>query len=150
MTRSSVMILPEESQIGSLDGRDQRRPIQILISPLAGGFWQEGTGMARRPVQLVAVANEMVRAQRVRRASAHLVQRTPNVPTELVRFAECAKPTQRAFAISGCRVNQHPGHWVAVCGILRVDSFGDGGTGVAALNGQLANQGVSEGVQQDI
>ncbi len=108
---------PEESQVGSLEGRDQRRPIQILVPPLARRFGQERAGVARSPVELLATADRMLGTQRVRRTEAHLVQRPANVPTELVGFTEGTEAAQRSFAVRGRRVNQHARHRIAIAGL---------------------------------
>src|SRR6516165_613043 len=69
---------------------------------------------------------------------------------QLVRVAQGAQAAEGALAVRGRRVDQHAGHRLTVCRAAGVDALGDRGRRVAALDRQLPDDSVSEGVQQDV
>ena len=71
--------------------------------------------MTRGAMERVATTNGMLRTQRVRRAQAHLVQRTLDVAIQLVGLTKSGQSTKRSFAVGSRRVNQNTGHGFAVC-----------------------------------
>ena len=144
--------LLEESQVTPLDRGNQYCPIQILVAPLARRFRREETGMTRGGVQRVTfVIGVMFRAQRVAGAEPHVVQRLVEMPLQRLRLSEGHQTAERPFAVGGGRVDQDARHLdLGIRGIRGVDSFPKRGRGVPALDGKLANQGVSERVEQDV
>jgi hypothetical protein len=66
-------------------------------------------------------------------------------------FAQVDQAAQCAFAVRRSRVDQNAGHRaVRLISVAGVDAFAQAGGGVAALQRELAHEGMGEGVQHGI
>src|SRR5690554_4777300 len=66
-------------------------------------------------------------------------------------MSQADKPTEGAFAVWGRSVDEYAGHGAAfLFGWSGVEALADAGSGIAAFQGQLADEGVGEGVEEGI
>ncbi len=108
--------------------------------------------MAGRPVQRQPVLDRVVLGtQRVGRTQPHRFERLIQVPPQRLRLAQGDQPPERPLAVRGGGVEQDARHRLLVAARRAgVDPLPDARRRVAALDGELADQGVGQRVQEHV
>ncbi len=129
---------------------DQQGTVQPVVDRLAGRLWEEYTRVARRPVRRPGPGQGWTfGAHGIERAPACPLDRLPNHGFEPSFLTQAHEPTERALAISGCRVDQYARHRRILIS-RHEEPLAERCRPVATLEDELVRQYVGQGMDEQV